>query len=138
VDATDLLYVQCKYDLLHGISLRDSQLLNEHLLVGPRQAFIRTIDAGVWQAQANSLCAIIRARRKAEILRAIAAAHVAGLPHVGLVAVCDAARHRLSIFWLHKDARAKGAAVLEQHLSAELPASYQPPNHLAVLAGAGE
>src|SRR5260221_10451881 len=89
VDATDYLYTQLKYDLLHGISLRDSQLLNEHLFVGPRQTFIRTIDAGVWQAQADSLCAIVRARRKAEILRTIAAAHVAGLPHLGLVSHRD-------------------------------------------------
>jgi hypothetical protein len=138
VDATDYLYTQLKYDLLHGISRRDSQLLNKHLLVGPRHTFTRTIVAGVWQAQADDLNMIIRARRKTEILRAIAAAHVAGLPHVGLVAVCDAARHRLSIFWLNKDSRAKGAAGLERYLAAELPASYQPPNHVAVLAGAGE
>jgi hypothetical protein len=127
-------------DLVDEISHSGSEMLNQHLVyAGAPPAFKHSIAAGIWHAKVDNLRTIIRARRKAEVLRAIAAAHMAGLPHVGLVAVCDAVRNRrLSIFWRNIDAWSKGAAVLEQHLSAELPASYQPPNHVAVLEGTGE
>jgi hypothetical protein len=132
------MYAMLMSDLVDGISRGDSQMLNQHLLyAGAQPTFKYTIAAGIWRAKVDNLRTIIRARRKVEILRAIAAARLAGLPHVGLVAVCDAVRNRrLSIFWRDRDAWSKGAPVIEQHLAVHLPAHYAPPNHVALPRGA--